>query len=94
MAISFRARVSVPSRVLLQRLGEESVLLDLQSESYFGLDPVGTRMWEALTKTKDVEAAYQQLLSTYDIDARHLRQDLEGLIDKLVANGLLEIKNE
>lgn len=94
MAISFRARVSVPSRVLLQQLGEESILLDLQSECYFGLDPVGTRMWEALTGTKNVEAAYQRLLSTYDVDAQRLRKDLEGLIGKLVENGLLETKDE
>lgn len=93
MSISFRARVSVPSQVLLQRVGEESVLLDLQTEVYFGLDSVGTRMWEALTRAETVEAAYQELLATYQVDKQRLRTDLEDLIDKLAKNGLLETKD-
>ncbi len=83
-----------PQHVLLQQVGEETVLLNLEKECYFGLDPVGTRMWEALTKASTIEAAYQELLSAYDVDPRRLRQDLEALIDKLVENGLLETRDE
>ncbi len=90
MAISFSTRVVVPPHVLLQQVGGESVLLNVQKECYFGLDPVGTRMWEALTKGNTVEAAYEELLRTYDVDAERLRRDLEGLIEKLIENGLLE----
>ena len=94
MSISFSARVVVPPHVLLQQVGEEAVLLNVEKECYFGLDPVGTRMWEALTKTKTVEAAYQDLLSAYDVDEQRLRQDMEKLIESLVENGLLETSNE
>jgi hypothetical protein len=80
--------------VLLQQVGEESVLLDLKTERYFGLDSVGTRMWETLAKADNVEAAYQELLSCYEVDAGRLRQDMETLVGKLVESGLLEIKNE
>jgi Coenzyme PQQ synthesis protein D (PqqD) len=94
LPISFSARVVVPSHVLLQQVGEESVLLNLEKECYFGLDPVGTRMWEALTKANTVEGAYRQLLSAYDVDEQRLRQDLEKLIEGLVENGLLETSDE
>jgi hypothetical protein len=94
LPISFSARVVVPSHVLLQQVGEESVLLNLEKECYFGLDPVGTRMWEALTKGNTVEVAYQELLSVYDVDGLRLRQDLERLIENLVENGLLEASDE
>lgn len=90
LAISFSARVVVPPHVLLQQVGEESVLLNLEKESYFGLDPVGTRMWQALTKAATVEDAYQELLAGYEVVPDRLRQDLAGLIEKLVENGLLE----
>ena len=94
LPISFSARVVVPPHVLLQQVGEESVLLNLEKECYFGLDPVGTRMWEALTKANTVDAAYQELLSTYDVDEQRLRQDLEKLIENLFENGLLETSDE
>jgi len=90
LPISFSARVVVPPHVLLQQVGEETVLLNLEKECYFGLDPVGTRMWEALTKAETVEAACQDLLSSYDVDEQRLRQDLEKLIGSLVENGLLQ----
>lgn len=90
MPISFSARVIVPQHVLLQRVGEEAVLLNLQNELYFGLDPVGMRMWEALTKARTVEAAYEELLGVYEVDDARLRRDLEALVDKLVENGLVE----
>lgn len=92
--MSFHARVVVPPHVLLQQVGEESVLLDLKTECYFGLDPVGTRIWETLVKADNVEAAYQELLAGYDVDAERLRQDMETLIGKLAESGLLEIKDE
>lgn len=84
----------MPPHVLLQQVGGESVLLNVEKERYFGLDPVGTRMWEVLTKASTVEEAYNELLSAYDVEPQRLRQDLEALIDKLVANGLLETSDE
>lgn len=94
LPIPFRARVVVPPHVLLQQVGEESVLLDLKTECYFGLDPVGTRMWQALMKAETIEAAYQELIGAYEVDAQRLRQDLEELIAKLVEKGLLETSDE
>lgn len=94
MAISFSAHVAVPPHVLLQQVGQESVLLDLKTETYFGLDPVGTRMWEALIKAATVEAAYNDLLETYEVDPTQLKKDLEALLDNLVRNGLLETHSE
>lgn len=94
MAISFSARVAVPPHVLLQQVGEESVLLDLKTETYFGLDSVGTRMWEVLTKAPSVDAAYRELLEGYEVDPNRLRQDMEDLIEKLMHKGLLETPGE
>lgn len=87
-------KVVVPEGVLVRELEGESVLLNLNSESYFGLDEVGTDMWRALTTSESVEVAYRKLLAQYDVDGEQLRQDLDGLIGKLVEQGLIEIHNE
>ncbi len=67
------------------------MLLNLQSEQYFGLDEVGTRMWFALTSANSMQEAYEALLAEYDVDAEKLRQDLQGLVEKLVEKGLIEV---
>ena len=68
--IDFSLRVSIPDMVLFRELDGESVLLNLKTESYLGLDDVGTRMWTVLTAEPSVQAAYEVLLSEYDVLSR------------------------
>ena len=64
--ISFSERAVVPSHVLIRFLEQESVLLNLETERYFGLDAVGTRMWQLATTAPTVETALAQLVEEYD----------------------------
>jgi hypothetical protein len=91
MFISFSDRVQVPDDVLISRLQEESVILNLDSERYYGLDDVGTRMLSVLTTSDSIEAAYETLLKEYDIDSQVLREDLLELIENLSKQGLIRI---
>lgn len=94
MTVSLASRVTVPPSVLVSNVGEESVLLNLDSERYFGLDPVGTRMWEALSTHGVLDAAHAALLWEFDVDAERLRQDLCELVEKLKEYGLVEVADE
>jgi hypothetical protein len=91
MTISFNARVSVPPDILISELSGESVILNLKSECYFGLDEMGTRMWTALTTAGSVQAAYERLLAEYDVSEEQLKQDLIDLVGKLTEQGLVEV---
>jgi len=89
MTISFSDRVTVPDDVLISHLQEESVILNLDSERYFGLDDVGTRFLSVLTTSESIEAAYERLRHEYDVDPQVLRSDLLALIENLLDQGLL-----
>ena len=91
MEISFGLRASVPADVLVQELQGESVLLNVRSGRYFGLDQVGTRMWAALTTAESLQAAYDALLAEYDVEGERLERDLRALFERLVEHGLLEV---
>src|SRR5437879_8336755 len=93
MPISLDQKVVVPEDVLVQELEGESVLLNLKSERYFGLDDVGTRMWAVLSKAESIQSAYDTLLAEYEVEPDRLRTDLLTLIDKLVEHGLVEVGN-
>jgi hypothetical protein len=80
----------VPSHVLLQELPNQGLIfLDLRTEEYFGLDAVGTRMYEAIVASGSVQAAQVQLLGEYDVDAQTLEYDMISFVDALVERGLL-----
>ena len=91
MTISFTDRIRVPEGVLISRLQEESVLLNLDNERYYGLDDVGTRMFSVLTSSDSVQSAWESLVDEYDVDREVLRQDLVTLIDRLLEQGLVEV---
>jgi hypothetical protein len=94
MGISFTDRVKVPEEVLISGLQSESVLLNLNSERYFGLDEVGTRMMSVLTESNSIQAAYEKLLEEYDVEDEVLRKDLISIIEQMVEQGLAEVVAE
>jgi Coenzyme PQQ synthesis protein D (PqqD) len=89
--LTFRDRGAVPAHVLVRILDRESVLLNLETERYFGLDETGTRMWQLVTASQDIEAAYQELLAEFDVEPELLRTNLTDLLGQLVENGLLQV---
>ena len=91
MTFSFDQKLTPTQDTLINVIEAESVLLNLNSESYFGLDPVGTRMWTLLADSDSIQSAYEALLDEYDVGPNRLRMDMQGLIEKLIANGLMEV---
>ena len=89
--MSFAHCISVPSHTLMRELEGECVILNLNSECYFGLDEVGTRMWKVLTACESIQTAYERLLDEYEVSPERLRHDFHQLIEKLIGHGLVEI---
>lgn len=81
--------LSIPENVLSQELNSEVVLLNMDSEFYYSLNPVGSRMWQLLTENGDIEVTIGQLLQTYTADEAELYQDVMTLVEELVEEGLL-----
>jgi hypothetical protein len=92
MDFSFSNRVRAIDNLLIRELEGESVLLNLDTESYFGLDDVATQMWALLTTSESIQAAYEALMKQYDVSEAALREDLETLIKELSEHGLVEIE--
>lgn len=92
MTITLNTRIAIPEDVFFQDLKGESVILEVKSGKYFGLDEVGTRMWNLLAEHKALQPAYETLLSEYDVDPALLERDLIALVQKCVDKELLQIE--
>ena len=91
--LSFSDHVEVPKHVLVRFVENETVLLNLEAECYYGLDETGTRMWQVLTTAPSIDTAYVELLTEFEVEAEQLRLDLSELLGKLVDKGLLRIRS-
>ena len=90
-AMRFRKLAPAPD-VLMQTVVGESVLLDLRSQKYFGLNQVGTRAWQLLQETGDAGAVHARLAQEYDVGAEQLERDLDALFERLLRAGLVDEK--
>lgn len=88
-AVTFDSVLTPSDQVLFQEVGGEAVLLDLASEQYFGLDPVGTRIWALLDGKAPLGAVHAQLCSEYDAVPARIGDDLLALASRLLDAGLV-----
>jgi hypothetical protein len=86
---TLQSRVVPGAHVLMQPTAGESVLLDTASERYFGLDPVGTRVWQLLAGGAGLAEVHQALLGEFDVAPERLEADLLALVDQLADAGLV-----
>ena len=81
--------LTVPPQVMSRLVGEETVLLDLASGLYFGLDGVGKRIWESITEGKSLAETVDVIVAEYDVDCEQARADVTEFAGDLLERGLL-----
>jgi len=94
-AMKLTQQVKFSDSVFAQEVDGEMVLLDMNSENYFGLDEVGTSIWQAIEAEDGMlERVLGVLLDEYDVAEDILRQDLLAFVEKLTQSGLVEVLDE
>lgn len=81
----------IPAHVMSRQVGDETVILDLGSGTYFGLNPVGARVWQLLSGGSAVADIVTTLLGEFDAAEDQLQDDVDALIAELVTRGLVEM---
>jgi len=89
--VNLESKINIPKDVIFRDLDGEAIILNLETGKYYGLDEVGTRMWNLLTEHGQVQLAYQTLLEEYDVSEEQLQHDVLTLLDNLSAHGLVHI---
>lgn len=77
---------------MARQVGDETVLLDLASGNYYGLDAVGARMWQLLGEGRTLPEICDALLVEYEVTREALERDLERLVTELGEKGLLTLR--
>ena len=87
-------RLMAPEHVVFRLLDGEAVLVNLKNGTNYGLDEVGTRMWQLITTSDSVQAAMDVLIEEYDVTPENLEKDINRLITELKNQGLLITVNK
>ena len=84
-------KVTFAETVFAQEVDGEMVLLDMNSEEYFGLDSVGTDIWQAIEEKRRLKNVLEVLLTQYDVEEEVLKSDLIAFVEKLQERGFVEV---
>ena len=84
-------KVTIPEPVMARQVGEETVILDLASGTYFGLDPVGARIWQLLGEGRTLEEVCESMRAEYAVSQDEIERDLSDLLAALVEKELIKI---
>jgi hypothetical protein len=80
--------ISISPQAVATQVGDEAVILHLASGTYFGLDPVGARIWQLMKEPKTLAEICDVMLAEYDVSREDLERDTMNLISDLVAQKL------
>lgn len=95
MAVSLSADsivVASPHQVSCT-LGDESAILNVSTTIYYGLNSIGTCIWRLLQVPKSIAELLNALVEEYDVDAGRCESDLLDLLEKMQAEGLIEVRS-
>lgn len=84
-------KTTIPAQVMARQVGDETVILDLGSGTYFGLDPVGARIWQLMGEGKTLGEICDTMLDEYEVAREALQHDVLELADKLLEQKLISI---
>lgn len=89
MDVAATDQFDVHPSVLCRELSGETVLLNLESGVYYGLDVVGTRVWQLLLRGDTVARICNTMLDEYDVGPDVLRDDVMRLVGELRERGII-----
>lgn len=88
--IELNTKFEASDDVVARTVGGEAVLLNLTSGTYFGLDPVGSRIWELFDSDGATLASVCDALEEeFDVSREQLEIDVRALVDQLLKHNLL-----
>jgi hypothetical protein len=89
--VTLNDRMRVPDSVATRKIGDETILLNLETGIYFGLDAVGSRFLELIERNGEIAFTHRTMLEEFDVKPETLERDILRLCEELRSKGLLEV---
>ena len=90
--LSLDSRLRICEDAVFRALDGEGIILDMNAGVYYGLDPVGTRLWELIEAHGALRPVFEAACVEFEVDAATLERDLIDLVEDLTAHRLVEVE--
>ena len=87
--MNLAVNVTVPHDVMARKVGNETVILDLANGTYYGLDPVGARIWQLMAEGQTLTQVCEVMLAEYEVTREDIERDVLALVQTLLERKLV-----
>ena len=81
----------VTDEVVSCDLDGEAAILNIKDGVYYGLDPVGAKIWNLIQKPRVLKEVIEIICDEYDVDKDRCKNDIFELMEELLDNGLVKV---
>jgi hypothetical protein len=92
MRLTTTSTVLVAKEQVTTNLGDEIIILGFKSGNYYGLDAVGSLIWEKIQQPVTVEAIVRAITKEYSVTQDEALADTIELLERLNAEGLIDVQ--
>ncbi len=89
--IDLKMTIQRNSEMVSTKMDGETVMMSIDNGEYYGLDSIGSRIWEILEKPIRVNALIEELLNEFEVDKEQCEADTLGFLNQLLEKKLLRI---
>ena len=89
--ISINTNIVVEDEVVSCDLDGEAAILNLKDGVYYGLDPIGAKIWNLIQNPRTLNDVVEKIWEEYDVEKDKCRDDIFELIEELLTNGLVKV---
>lgn len=93
MKITLNSTISQIEDIVASDIDNEKVMMSIERGEYFGLEPIGSRIWELLAEPVKVSAIIDALLPQFDVDRQTCEQDVLAFLEELHNAGILQVES-
>lgn len=86
-------KLKISPETFANAIGDETVLLQIKRGVYFGLDPVGTQIWQGLEKGESLRLICDGLAREFSMDLSEIEQDARKFLEDLKANEIIIVED-
>ena len=94
MSLSFQARIIRNDAVVSTEFDGDTVMIDPSFENYFGMEEVGTYIWDSLAKACVIEVLLRNLTEEFDVSMDQCAKDVMPFLEKMIEKDLIELEND
>lgn len=88
--IDINSKIVRDNEIISSDMDEETVMMSIESGEYYGINPVGSRIWALLEQPHSVSEICDTLREEYDVKPAECQQDVLEFVNKLLEKKLVK----